>query len=109
MNHEEDKRLYEDVGRRISIAREKQNPKMFQAGLARALGVTRASVSNIERGEQRISLALLYEVANVLDMKLGDLLPPLSDYFSAEMEFGGKKHNLPSSVKKQLQGLIDED
>ena len=46
-----------------------------QADLARRLGVSRATLANIETGRQRILVHQLYSLAKALDMKLADLLP----------------------------------
>src|SRR5688500_623872 len=52
-----------------------------QKQLAGALRLTRTSVSNIERGKQRIYLDQVYEAAHFLRLDIVRLLPPLSTVF----------------------------
>lgn len=63
-------------GKRLAEARENSRSKPSQQELAVALGVTRASVSNIERGRQRVSLDQVYSAARFLQLKAMDLMPP---------------------------------
>lgn len=48
---------------------------MPQSVLAARLGLSRTSVTNIERGRQPISLRNLYEAAATLSVSINDLLP----------------------------------
>lgn len=50
-----------------------------QVELANRVGVSRASLANIEAGLQRTSSFLLVQIAEVLKVELVDLLPSLSD------------------------------
>jgi transcriptional regulator with XRE-family HTH domain len=66
-----------EFGRRLASARKLKGFK--QLTLASLLGLSRTSISNIERGEQRISLELAYQAAYVLGVSLQTLLPTLED------------------------------
>ena len=47
--------------------------------LAQKTGLSRASIANIERGQQNVGLHHLYSIANALEItEISDLLPPLS-------------------------------
>jgi len=65
--------LYEDFGLRLRDARRKAG--MTQAALAARVGVSRTSVTNIERGSQHISLHMLFALALALGLKPAQLLP----------------------------------
>lgn len=68
-----EERLYSTVGKLIRIAREKV--RLSQEDLSTQLGLTRTSVSNFERGKQHIQLHTLYQIADILDVPVSDLLP----------------------------------
>jgi transcriptional regulator with XRE-family HTH domain len=66
-----------EFGPRLAVARKRKGLK--QLALGRCLGLSRTSISNIERGEQRISLEFAYQAAFVLEVSLQDLLPTLEE------------------------------
>lgn len=68
-----EKLLYSLVGKKISQAR-KDSP-FTQAMLAKAVGLTRASVANVERGHQKLSLYTLFEIAAILGREPTEFLP----------------------------------
>ena|SRR5437870_306387 len=67
--------LYRDIGRAVHRLRDQRKPKMSQQALADAIGLSRASVANIERGHHRIQIHVLYDIAAALDLEPHDLLP----------------------------------
>lgn len=60
------------VATRIRAARESLN--VTQTALALAAGVSRATLSRIELGQQEASVPTLFAVAKALDLNIGDLL-----------------------------------
>ncbi len=68
--------LYYYVGKRICQLR--QSCEMSQADLAAKLGKTRTALTNIESGNQRVTLEDLYRVALALGVSPGSLLPDVS-------------------------------
>jgi transcriptional regulator with XRE-family HTH domain len=75
--------LHREIGKRIRHARELSSPKLSQAKLAGRLGVSRASIVNIEAGRQHAPLHLLWRVAEALDMDLARLIPRPTELASA--------------------------
>lgn len=67
------KQFYEEVGRRIGRIR--RTRRITQESLAAAIGLTRTSVTNIERGRQKLLLHTLADIAASLDTSLASLLP----------------------------------
>jgi transcriptional regulator with XRE-family HTH domain len=61
--------LYEEIGRRIFMAREEAG--LSQEELASLLGLTQAALSNYELGKRRIHLVGLEGVARALNKPLG--------------------------------------
>jgi transcriptional regulator with XRE-family HTH domain len=61
-------------GRAVALRRDELN--LTQAALARRVGISRASIANIEKGRQNVLLHHVYDLAEALKMpKPGDLLP----------------------------------
>lgn len=76
------KRIQRAVGDRLQAARRSRNQK--QNNLAVELGISRTSVSNIERGRHRIFLDQVYIAAKALGVELSDLLPPVDDIYPSQ-------------------------
>ena len=66
-------RLYKLFGQKVKKIRERK--KLSQAVVAKEIGLSRTSVTNIERGHQHISLHQLYELGRVLGVEVVELLP----------------------------------
>lgn len=71
--------LYKAIGARIRRTRERGGKKMSQAALAAQLGISRASVVNIEAGRQHAPLGLLWDMAAILNTELAQLIPHRSE------------------------------
>ena len=69
--------VYRVLGRKVRQMREVQ--RMSQDSLAQHLGISRASMVNIEAGRQRAPLHLLWQIAEVLHSKLIDMIPTPED------------------------------
>ena len=65
--------LYTALGALIRARREREG--MTQSELARRVGMTRTSITNIESGRQKVQLHTLYDVAKALNVSPEDLLP----------------------------------
>lgn len=71
MNGHED--FYRVVGERIRDKRQERG--LSQEGLAKAVGLKRPSMSNIENGRQNILLHTFFDIIETLDTNAGALLP----------------------------------
>lgn len=69
------KTFYLQVGANIQKARKRQG--LNQDGLAQAVQLTRSSIANIEAGRQRALIHTVVLIAQVLDVEIGELLPPI--------------------------------
>ena len=69
--------LYLQVGARIKSRR--KHLGWTQERLAQHLGLSRASLANIEIGRQSVLLHRLYGIAGILNVEVADLLPRLSE------------------------------
>jgi transcriptional regulator with XRE-family HTH domain len=66
--------LFFQIGERIRTRRERAN--LTQEDLARKVGLTRTSITNIEKGQQRVQVHTLYIIADFLNTSIYNLLPP---------------------------------
>jgi Zn-dependent peptidase ImmA (M78 family)/DNA-binding XRE family transcriptional regulator len=65
--------FYRQVGERIRAARKERG--LSQEGLAKAVGLKRPSMSNIEKGRQNLLLHTFYDIAETLGSQASALLP----------------------------------
>jgi transcriptional regulator with XRE-family HTH domain len=68
--------IYEMLGR--SIASRRKTSGISQQALADSLGLSRASIANIERGKQAVQLHLIFKIAAVLRVDVLELIPATS-------------------------------
>ena len=65
--------FYKKVGELIRARRKERG--LSQEGLAKAIGLKRPSMSNIEKGRQNILLHTFYDIADTLNVNASALLP----------------------------------
>jgi transcriptional regulator with XRE-family HTH domain len=65
--------IYTTIGQRVRELRE--GLQMTQDELAALVGLTRTSITNIEKGIQKLGIDTLYDLAAVFGMDARDLLP----------------------------------
>jgi transcriptional regulator with XRE-family HTH domain len=97
--------IYQQIGGIIRALRRRADKA--QDALAGQLGISRATLANIETGRQRILVHQLYAIANALGVKLGDLLPtPRDDLSAANWSTLSFEGDLNTEQKKQVANLI---
>jgi transcriptional regulator with XRE-family HTH domain len=96
--------LYRELGRRIRQARERNGEKLSQDALAKRLGISRASVVNIEAGRQRAPLYLLWQIAELLGTDLTQLIPR-----SEELLAPANQVRLDKEMMKQIEEAANGD
>jgi transcriptional regulator with XRE-family HTH domain len=75
--------LYRLLGERIRNARTQQTPSKSQRAIAVALGLSRTSMVNIEKGRQHTSLHVVWEIADQLGVEAASLIPTRRDYMAS--------------------------
>jgi transcriptional regulator with XRE-family HTH domain len=87
----DDSALYVELGRLVRAHRDRVG--LSQADLGRRVGLSRTSVTNIERGRQKILVHQLLSLAQALDVGVEALLPagPQPE-MSAQLDRKLKKH-----------------
>jgi DNA-binding XRE family transcriptional regulator len=76
--------LYTEVGRKIRSARDRSTPRLSQDNLAKRLGISRASIVNIEAGRQHAPLDLLWKIAQILELELTMLIPQRAELLAID-------------------------
>jgi len=99
------KAIYKAVGARIAARR--RHLGMTQETVAARLGMSRASLANIETGRQSLLLHNVYAIAEVLELSLVDLLPASSKQpVTTEQDDVEIPDDLKSEQRKQIAMLV---
>lgn len=91
------KSIYLQFGRQVREIREKAG--LTQEELAVAISMTRTSITNIEKGRQKILLHTLYDIAMALNVDIRDLLPEQSQHEDIY-------HQIPKDLTDEEQDWI---
>jgi transcriptional regulator with XRE-family HTH domain len=98
--------LYDQLGTLIRDRRKKL--LLTQRDLAARIGISRASLANIETGRQKVLVHQLYALAAALNLKPSDLLPPpAADESSRDWFTLPLPDDLKVEQKKQIARLLD--
>src|SRR5712692_8889437 len=68
-------RFYLEFGLNVRRQRQRVGVKLSQDALAKRVGLSRTSVTNIEKGRQQLPLHMLYSFADALGVEPASLLP----------------------------------
>lgn len=104
-------RLYAALGSRIRELRESEDgrKRMTQAELAQQVGLERTSITNIEKGSQKVPLHVLYRLCEVLKVDVLSVLPKLSDVQEMDRtwrEVGMGDARLPPLAAQVLEAIV---
>jgi transcriptional regulator with XRE-family HTH domain len=98
-------RLQSEFG--VRLRTERENGGVLQKNLAHGMSLTRASISNIERGQQRVYLDQVYLAARILGVALDRLLPQREDVFDAAFIRSVSDDPLPARVAEKAQQIVE--
>ena len=104
-----DEEIYAALGQSIA-ARRKKVP-LTQKKLADMVRVSRATIANVERGKQAVSVHNLYAIADALNVEeISELLPPLrrrNSLVDVEVKpnYGSINENEALSVRKWIDSI----
>ncbi len=103
--------LYLALGSRIRELREgnEGRKRMTQAELAQQVGLERTSITNIEKGSQKVPLHVLYKLCDVLKVDIQSILPKLSDVREIDRtwrDVGMGAQLLPPLAAQAFQSII---
>ena len=99
--------LYKHLG--ATIKNRRQELGLTQEQLASHLGISRASIANMEIGRQQILIHHLYRLAEKLDTKITTLLPE-SDEIDGQLGLDNLRFskNLNLEQRQQIARLLQE-
>lgn len=78
----DERRLFKEVGQKIRQLREAQTggrARLTQGELAAMVGLERTSITNIERGNQKVPLHVLYRICEALRAPVSDVMPRVAE------------------------------
>jgi DNA-binding XRE family transcriptional regulator len=105
-------KLYELIGGRIRRIREGQTPRVSQEDLANSLSLKRTSVTNIEKGNQKLTLETVYQICERFGLEIHEVLPPVTEVVLTEEQsvvVGGKSHELGFKTASVVARLRPND
>jgi len=111
----DEKCLYETVGVRLKQLREGQaggkRGRLTQGELADLVGLERTSITNIENGNQKIPVHVLFRICEQLNVSVSDILPSIKEVTvdtaaEAPLTFGSQKAQATPLVAQALAGIF---
>ena len=99
-------KLYTTIGARVKALR--NQAELSQDQLADRLGLLRTSVSNIESGKKRLTIARLYRLSAALGSDLSEILPPVKDFIDSDIFHPIDVDNLPEKADLIMKKLRRE-
>src|SRR5580692_8301056 len=96
--------LYRELGRKIRQTRERQGQKLSQESVPQRLGISRASMVNIEAGRQHTPLHLLWQIAELLRSDLTSLIPSRDELLATSNTV-----ELEKAMMKQIEAFAKGD
>ncbi len=98
-------RLYEILGQRVRQVRERQQLK--QEDLATRVGVSRATITQVENGQQKVHLQSLYLIAAALGAAIADILPTVGELSSTDRDILSRVSNDPNLKDDERAALTE--
>ena len=95
--------FYKRFGRRLSKFRKEAG--LSQLELAGHIGLSRTSITNIERGRQHVQIHTLYSLAHALGVDSADLLPAMPEVTVLNDELARHSEKLRPNEMRQLNDL----
>ena len=100
--------LYRRLG--ASIKARRRALQLTQQQLATQLGISRASLANVETGRQRVLVHQLYELAEQLNVGVQELLPESSEADALQtLDDLLFSENVTVSQRQQIATLLKDD
>ena len=104
----DDKKLRGLIGARIKQLRRMQTPEMNQEKLGEALGLTRTSITNIEKGKQKLTVDTLYKLCDIFSVEVTDLIPTFASVAIAQetkVVVGDRSFEVPAKTAEFMNSL----
>ncbi len=105
-----EEKVYKGLAYNISRLRERHprtEKKITQKALAESIGIKRATLTNIELGNQRAPVHVIYRICDYFGVSLEEVMPKLSDVKmqakSSSVDIGQQKHDLPEKITAAVE------
>jgi DNA-binding XRE family transcriptional regulator len=105
----DEKKLFVLIGERIRQLRRMQSPQMNQERLGKLLGLTRTSITNIERGKQKLTVDTLFKLCEMFSVEVSEIVPTLSEVAVApakQVMVGGQSFDVPAKAAGVIANLL---
>lgn len=104
-----EKALYANMGKKLKAIRTAPSGRQYtQEKLASLVNLERTSITNIEAGNQKVPLHVLYEMCRALGVEITEILPSYNEVSEQQVEetvtVGGESYN----VNPQIAALVRE-
>jgi transcriptional regulator with XRE-family HTH domain len=103
--------LYLHIG--VRLQKKRKALKMSQQEVGERVGLGRASVSQIEAGEQQTSLRVLYDICIVLGLEPSEIMPTIAETTTnlhrESVVIHGKQFKVTRRVAKIMRKLAESD
>lgn len=110
MMSDSESELYKYVGAQLRARR--QALQLTQAYLAEQVGLLRSTIANIEAGRQRITLYVLYQLCEALELGVAAVLPAMShpgEPATVTMPINGALQEVRPKTAEALKHLLDTE
>lgn len=100
MNLEEQSQFYLDIGKRIRDIRNSKN--VSQEELADSVNLKRTSITNIEKGRQKLLIHSLWDIAKALNVNITSLLPIMEEPYKEALR------DLPEAFQRAVEATLNK-
>src|SRR6266702_2446817 len=98
-------RLYEILGQRVRQVRERQQLK--QEDVATLVGLSRATITQVESGHQKLPLQSLYLIAAALGAAIAEFLPTVEELSSTDRDILARVSSDPNLTTHERKALTE--
>lgn len=103
------KQFYIEFGRIIRQRRSLDGIQLSQEELAKRVGLSRTSITNIEKGRQQVPLHMLLSFADALGMEPSKLLPDKKSLTKASKQVTIDLSKLPSDIAEFVDRVASQE
>ena len=103
-----EQQIFRLIGKKVRELRDTQVPRMSQDDLARALGLQRTSITNIESGVQKMTLDTLFRLCERFQIEAADVLPKLHELSRSgetHVQIGGHSESVGAKTASLLERI----
>ena len=105
-----EERLYKELGQKL---REYREGRFTQSQIAQQIGLERTSITNIERGAQKVPLHVLYRICAAMKIDISAVLPTIEsikdvNVLTEQVTLGNQTFSLPPMAAQALSSVVGD-